>query len=143
MIRDACLTRASGTAERDAALTMLDRRTGRKPATLGADKAYDAASFVTALRERRVTPHIAPNRALSRHGVERHSEIDGRTTRHPGHEISQRIRKRIEAVFGWTKAAAGMRQTRFRGLERVGWGFTIVATAYNLIRLSKLLGAIA
>jgi hypothetical protein len=68
---------------------------------------------------------------------------DGCTTRHPGYAISQVIRKRIEEVFGWTKSAAGLRQTRFRGVERVGWAFSLTAAAYNLVRLPKLLAAVA
>jgi transposase len=139
LVRDTCLTRASGTAERDAGLAMLDRCTVTRRITLGADKGYDVATFVQALRQRRVTPHIAADRRVSKLGVVRHSEIDARTTRYPGYEISQRIRKRIEEVFGWTKSAAGMRQTRFRGVERVGWAFTLTAAAYNLVRLPRLL----
>lgn len=144
LVRDACLTRASGMAEREAALALLDRRprTGRR-ITLGADKGYDATAFVQALRARRVTPHIAANRAISKCGVARRSEIGARTTRHVGYALSQRIRKRIEEVFGWTKSAAGMRQTRFRGLERVGWAFSLAAAAYNLVRLPKLLAPTA
>lgn len=138
LVADACLTRASGAAERDAALMMLDRREAKRRITLGADKGYDVGAFVMALRERQVTPHIAADRRISKHGVERHSEIDGRTTRHPGYEISQRIRKRIEEVFGWKKSAAGTRQTKFRGVERVGWSFVLTAAAYNLIRLPRL-----
>ena len=91
LVADACLTHASGTAERDAALTMLDRRKGRRRITLGADKGYDVAGFVVALRDRQVTPHIAIDRRVSKLGVRRHSEIDGRTTRHVGYGISQRI----------------------------------------------------
>ncbi len=143
LVRDACLTHASGTAERDAALAMLDRRAGKRRITLGADKGYDVTAFVQALRRRRVTPHIAADRRVSKHGVARHSEIDARTTRHPGYAISQRIRKRIEEVFGWTKSAAGLRQTRFRGIERVGWAFTLAAVAYNLVRLPRLLAPTA
>jgi len=139
LVSDVCLTRAGGTAERDAALLLLDRRARGRRITLGADKAYDVAAFVTELRLRRVTPHIAPDRRVSKRGVVRHSEIDGRTTRHPGYAISQCIRKRIEEVFGWVKASAGLRQTKVRGLERVGWGFSLAAAAYNLIRLPRLL----
>ena len=73
----------------------------------------------------------------------RRSAIDGRTTRHPGYAVSERVRKRIEEVFGWTKAAAGFRKTRHRGLARVGWMFTLTATAYNLVRLPKLVGVVA
>lgn len=143
LVSDACLTRAGGTAERDAALTLLDRRSRKKRITLAADKGYDAAAFVTSLRQRRVTPHIAADRRVSKHGVLRRSKIDGRTTRHPGYAISQRIRKRVEQVFGWTKSAAGLRQTKFRGLERVGWSFSLAAAAYNLVRLPRLLAKTA
>ena len=139
LVADACLTHASGTAERDAALTMLDRRKDKRRITPGADKGYDVNGFIVALRDRQVTPHIAADRRVSKHGVERHWEIDGRTTRHIGYKISQRIRKRIEEVFGWTKSAAGKRQTKFRGIDRVGWSFSLTAAAYNLIRLPKLL----
>lgn len=139
LVSDACLTGAGGTAERDAALAMLDRRARGRRITLGADKGYDVAAFVQNLRRRRVTPHIAGDRRVSKCGVVRHSEIDARTTRHAGYEISQRIRKRIEEVFGWMKTAAGMRQTHFRGLDRVGAAFSLTATAYNLVRLPRLL----
>ena len=143
LVADACLTHASGTAERDAALTMLDHRKDKRRITLGADKGYDVAGFIVELRRREVTPHIAADRRVSKHGVKRHSEIDGRTTRYPGYEISQRIRKRIEEIFGWTKAAASKRQTKFRGIDRVGWSFSLTAAAYNLIRLPKLLAQAA
>ena len=95
------------------------------------------AEFVTDLRALNVTPHVAQNT------THRRSAIDGRTTRHPGYAVSGRVRKRIEEVFGWTKATAGFRKTRHRGLERVGWIFTLTATAYNLVRLAKLVGAVA
>jgi hypothetical protein len=101
-----------------------------------ADKAYDAAGFVAALRERNATPHVAQNTS------NRRSVIDGRTTRHPGYTISGRRRKRIEEIFGWTKAA-GLRKTRHRGVARVGWIFSLTVTAYNLVRLPKLSGAAA
>jgi len=121
------------------ALTLVGRLPGKRRITLGADKSYDAQAFIADLRRRRVKPHIAANRSLSRTGQARRSAIDGRTTRHPGYAVSQRIRKRIEEVFGWVKAAAGLRQTRHRGQDRVGWCFTLATTAYNLIRLAKLL----
>src|SRR6516164_2873210 len=96
---------------------------------LGADKAYDVAEFVADLREYNVTPHVAQNT------TNRRSAIDSRTTRHSGYAVSGQVRKRIEEVFGWTKATAGFRKTRHRGLVRVGWMFTLTATAYNLVRL--------
>jgi transposase len=137
LVVDAELTRATGTAERFAALAMLEgvaRDTGRR-VTIGADKGYDTADFVLEVRELNAVPHVAQNTA------DRRSAIDGRTTRHPGYAASQRIRKRIEEVFGWTKSSAGHRKTRFRGLPRVRFAFTLAAAAYNLIRLPKLIAA--
>ena len=101
--------------------------------TLGADKAYDAEDFVNELRSMKVTPHVAQNTSGRR------SAIDGRTTRHGGYAVSQRIRKRIEEAFGWIKTVAGQEKTKFRGRDRVGWAFTFAAAAYNLVRLPKLL----
>ena len=122
------------TAERLAALDMIQGLADRPVAiTLGADKAYDAADFVEELRGLNVRPHVAQNTSGRR------SAIDKRTTRHPGYDASQRIRKRIEEVFGWTKTVAGMRKTKLRGLPKVDWAFTFAAAAYNLIRLPKLL----
>ena len=132
LIVDAVLTPASGTAEREAALTMLGRQAGRQRATLGADKGYDAASFAASMRAISVTPHIARN-------TSRRSAIDGRTTRHAGYVASQRVRKRIEEAFGWIKTTGGLRKTRHRGTARVGWMFTLTAAACNLVRLPKLL----
>jgi transposase len=132
---DTRLTRVSGHAERLAALEMIEPRADRPEAiTLGGDRGFDAADFVMELRDINVTPHIAQNRS-------RRSAIDGRTTRHPGYAVSQRIRKRIEEGFGWMKTIAGLKKTKYRGLERVGWSFTMAAAAYNLIRLPKLMGA--
>ena len=136
LLVDACLTQADGHAERVAALHMIEPRADRPRAiTLGADKAYDAEDFVNELRAMKVTPHVAQNTSG------RSSAIDGRTTRHGGYAVSQRIRKRIEEAFGWIKTIAGQEKTKFRGRERVGWAFTFAAAAYNLTRLPKLLGA--
>jgi transposase len=135
LIVDALVTPATGTAERDATLTMLGRQTGRHRATLGADKAYDTAHLVADLRALNVTPHVAQNTSGRR------SAIDGRTTRHPGYATSQRRRKRIEESFGWIKTVGGLRKTRHRGTARVGWLFTLTAAACNLVRLPKLLAA--
>jgi transposase len=135
LIVDTRLTRVSGHAERLAALEMIEPRADKPEAiTLGGDKGFDAADFVMELREINVTPHIAQN-------LSRRSAIDGRTTRHSGYAVSQRIRKRIEEGFGWMKTIAGLKKTKYRGLERVGWSFTMAAAAYNLIRLPKLMGA--
>ena len=113
---------------------MIEPRADRAQAiTVGADKAYDAEDFVNELRSMNATPHVAQNT----NG--RSSAIDGRTTRHAGYAVSQRIRKRIEEAFGWMKTIGGQEKTKFRGRDRVGWAFTFTAAAYNLARLPKLL----
>lgn len=124
---------ANGTAERDAALVMLEQLMGMQRVTVGGDKGYDTRDFVAECRNLNVTPHVAQN--LKRSGG---SAIDGRTTRHTGYEVSQRSRKRIEECFGWLKTIALMRKVRHRGLAKVGWVFTFAAAAYNLVRMRKL-----
>jgi transposase len=136
------LTQASGTAERDAALIMIDRHSpSTKRITLGGDKAFDVEDFVGELRDRNVTPHIAIDAHLTKTGKRRKTAIDERTTRHAGYEVSQRIRKRIEESFGYIKTVTGLRKTRHCGLSRVGFMFTLAAAAYNLVRIPKLLAA--
>jgi transposase len=124
---------ANGTAERDAALVMLEQVPGGQRVTVGADKGYDTRDFVAECRNLNVTPHVAQN--TKRRGG---SAIDGRTTRHGGYEVSQKKRKRIEECFGWLKTIALIRKVRHRGLEKVGWVFTFAAAAYNLVRMRKL-----
>ena len=147
LVVGSALTLASGTAERAAALEMIDEyRPPQEPGggrrlTLAGDKGYDVEAFVEDLRGRKVTPHIAVQDHVSKTGKRRKTKIDARTTRHPGYAISQVVRKRIEEVFGWTKQGAGLRQSKFRGLARVGAQFTLTLAAYNLIRLPKLLAA--
>ena len=133
LVVGAQLTAATGRAERDAATGLIAAVPGRHRITVGADRAYDAASFVAGLRALNATPHVAQNLAGRR------SRIDRRTVRHPGYLASQRARKRIEEAFAWVKTIAGQDQTRFRGTARAGWAFTLAAAAYNLIRLPKLL----
>jgi transposase len=125
---------ANGTAERDAALIMLEQIPSTRRVTVGADKGYDTKDFISECRHLNVTPHIAQN--VKRNGG---SAIDGRTTRHEGYAISQRKRKRIEECFGWLKTIALMRKVRHRGIEKVGWVFTFAAAAYNLVRMRNLL----
>lgn len=134
LVVDVRLTAATGLAEREAAVSMVEAIPGRHRITVGADKAYDTKDFVANMRELGAAAHVAQNTS------NRRSAIDGRTTRHPGYAVSLRIRKRIEELFGWIKGA-GLRKTRHRGTARVGWMFTLTATAYNLIRLPKLLAA--
>ena len=135
MLTDFQVSTATGTAERDAVPVLLDqaRERGFHPKTTGGDKNYDTRECVEAMRERRVTPHVAQNTRR------RSSAIDGRTTRHPGYALSQRARKRVEEIFGWMKTVGGFRRTRYRGLDRTSLAGYLVATAYNLVRMAKLL----
>jgi transposase len=128
------MLQANGTAERHAAMLMLEQLPGDRRVTVGGDKGYDTKDFVAECRHMHVTPHVAQN--VKRRGG---SAIDSRTTRHEGYSISQRKRKRIEECFGWLKTIALMRKVRHRGLEKVGWMFTFAAAAYNLVRMRKLL----
>ncbi len=120
----------------------LNAKGGKRRITLGGDKGFDVAAFVEDLRNRRVTPHIAVQDHLTKTGKRRKTKIDGRTTRHPGYQISQRIRKRIEEIFGWVKVQGGQGKTKFRGRERVDASFTLALAAYNLVRLPKLLAEV-
>jgi transposase len=135
------VTQATGTAERAAALTLIDNHRPAGRITLGADKAYDVVEFVESLRERQVTPHIAINGHVTKTGKTRRTAVDGRITRHPGYAISQVIRKRIEEIFGWTKPIGGLAQVKVRGLAKVQAVFVFAILAYNLIRIPKLLDA--
>jgi IS5 family transposase len=139
------VSQATGTAERDQALELIDRHRGgcTRRITLGADKAYDVTDFVGELRSRSVTPHIAIDGHLSKTGKPRKTAIDRRTLRHAGYAVSQRCRKRIEEVFGWIKASAGLAKVKFRGRARVDAAFKLALAAYNLIRLPRLLEATA
>jgi IS5 family transposase len=126
-------TCAYGSAERDAALLMVEALPGTQRITLGADKGYDARDFIDELRHMEITPHVAQN------DTNRRSAVDERTTRHAGYQLSQKARKRIEEVFGWMKSIGLLRKMRHRGLERVGWMFTFTAAAYNLVRIRNLM----
>jgi len=123
---------ATGTAEREAAIEMLNELPDSRWITLGADKNYDTREFVAQLRELEVTPHVAQN------DTRRRSAIDGRTTRHTGYAISQQKRKRVEEIFGWLKTVGGFRKLRHRGHERVEWMFTFAVAVYNLVRIRNL-----
>jgi hypothetical protein len=134
LVVDTELLQCNGTAERDAAMLMAERVEGTERITLGADKGYDTKDYVQEMRGMNVTPHVTQND--KRPGG---SAIDGRTTRHPGYQVSQRKRKRIEEVFGWIKTVGMFRKTRHRGLQTVRWVFTFTATAYNLVRMRNLM----
>ena len=134
LIADVEVLQATGTAERDAALLMMEAIPGDHPVTVGADKGYDTKDFVEEARNVHATPHVAQKK---------HSAIDGRTTRHAGYGVSQQKRKRVEEIFGWMKTIGGMRKLRHRGLQLVAWMFTFAAAAYNLVRIRNLSTALA
>jgi len=129
---DVLVNLATGTAERDAAFAMAAEIPGDRRVTIGGDKNYDTAALIDDWRHLNVTPHVAQN------DTRRCSAIDKRTTRHPGYQISQQKRKRVEEIFGWLKTVGGLRKLRHRGLERVAWMFTFAVAAYNLVRLRNL-----
>ena len=133
LIVDAEVFEANGTAERHAALGMLEQIPGTKPVTVGGDKGYDTADFVAECRHLAATPHVAQN-----NGRRGGSAIDARTTRHAGYGISQQKRKRIEECFGWLKTIALLRKVRHRGIFKVDWVFTFACAAYNLVRMRNL-----
>lgn len=132
LVVDAETTLANGTAEREAAKAMVARTIDKAGATLGADKGYDVAEFVEAMRDAKVTPHVAQKA--------KGSAIDGRTTRHAGYKDSLKIRKRIEEIFGWSKTVGGLRKTRFVGLAKVAAQTVFTFAAYNLTRIATLFG---
>jgi len=129
LVVDVTLTKATGTAEREAALDMPEKVPGKHRITVGADKNYDTNDFVTACREMNVTPHVAGRQW---------SIIDQRTIRHPGYQLSQRVRKRIEEIFGWIKTVGGGRKLRYLGVARNQLWVELTAAAYNLVRIVKL-----
>lgn len=136
LLVDFVVTRATGTAERDVVPKLLEqsRRRGFRPRTLGGDQNFDTRDCVRTIRQAGVTPHVTQN--TKRRGG---SAIDGRTTRHQGYAVSQRLRKRVEEIFGWMKTVGGLRKTRYRGVERTGLCGHFVGVAYNLVRMLRLL----
>ena len=130
LVVDVVVTQATGTAERDTALDMLQKVPGKHRITLGADKGYDTDDFVTECRELNVTPHVA---------CRKYTILDKRTTRHPGYQVSQRIRKRIEEIWGWIKTVGGGRKLRYKGVARNQLWAELATAAYNLVRMAKLI----
>jgi len=117
------------------AIEMIDRElSGCRRITVGGDKAYDTKGFVAECRARAVTPHVAQNI-----NAQRGSAIDNRTAHHEGYRVSQRLRKRVEEIFGWMKTIGGFRRTRYRGKERTRLASYLVGAAYNLLRMARLL----
>lgn len=132
LLVDLRVSTATGKAEREVALVMIDDHERPTRTTLGADRAYDTRKFVDDCRQLGVTPHVAQNT------TNRRSAVDGRTTRHFGYAISQRLRMRIEQIFGWGKTIGGLRRTRLRGLARTQFGSYLIGAAYNLLRITNL-----
>lgn len=132
LLVDLRVSTATGKAERAVAIEMLAAHERPPRTTLGADRGYDTRDFVDACRELGATPHVA------QHTTNRSSAIDRRTTRHVGYSISQRLRMRIEQVFGWGQTIGGLRRTRLRGLARTRFGTSLIGAAYNLLRVSNL-----
>jgi transposase len=132
LVVDVETTQATGKAEREAAKTLVERTVKKTGATLGADKGYDVPEFVEAMRQAKVTPHVARK--------DKGSAIDGRTTRHAGYKTSLKIRKRIEEVFGWSKTVGGLDKARFVGLAKVTTQTVFTFAAYNLTRMATLFG---
>jgi transposase len=133
------VTPATGRAEREAAVDMLADLRGCHRVTVAGDKGYDTREFVATLRTMRITPHVAQYTATAK----RASAIDARTTRHAGYATSQRKRKLVEQAFGWMKTIGGLRKLHHRGGALVDWIFTFKAAVYNIVRLRRLLAAMA
>jgi transposase len=129
LVVDTILTQATGTAEREAALSMLTRVPGDHRITLGADKNYDTKDFIKVCRDWIVTPHVACRETTI---------LDRRTTRHAGYQISQRIRKRVEEIFGWIKTVGGGRKLRYKGTKRNQFWMELALAAYDLVRIARL-----
>lgn len=125
------VTEAGTRQEWSAGVDLLSEQPCRPGQTVGADKGYDVGPFVAPCREMGITPHVASRKQYSR--------IDGRTTRHPGYAMSQRLRKRVEQPFGWMKTYGTLRKLRHRGRDNVDWLFRLTATAYNITRLKGLM----
>ena len=131
----ALVSAATGTAERDNAVVLVAGAPYRQAhITTGGDKRFDTRACVAELRAVGSTPHVAQNDTPTHP-----SAIDGRTVRHAGYAVSQRVRKRIEEIFGWLKTIGLCRQTHFRGTARVGWMVTLATAVYNLVRMRRLL----
>ncbi len=129
LVVNVTVTQATGTAERDTALDMLDQVPGAQRITVGADKNYDTSDFVTECREMNVTPHVARRQG---------THLDQRTVRQPGYQVSQRVRQRVEEIFGWIKTVGGGRKLRYTGVERNQLWAELTVAAYNLVRMAKL-----
>jgi transposase len=137
-------TLAGNASEREAALSMLDRtlspkdqRKAEQKITLGADTLYQDSKFIQELRDREVAPHVSEyteqSSNLGKNSLTEEERADTRRS------ISQRKRKLIERVFGWSKLDSVLRQVKLRGLERVDWFYRLAMAAHNLVRMRKLI----
>lgn len=137
LLVDIAVTPADTSSQWSSAESILKRqaRKGRRPATLGGDKGYDTRDFIGMLKKRRIVPHIAANS-----GRPGGSAVDSRTIKQKGYDISQRVRKRVEEIFGWMKTIGGLRKTRYKGQGRTQMAAWMVGAAYNLLRIAKLVG---
>ena len=129
VVGNATVPPATGTAEREAAIAVLNRRPTTRRITLGGDTNDDTQRFVQELRAVQVTPHV------TQHTTTRARAMEGRTTRHPGYAIRHRKRKRVEEMFGWLKTGGMLRKVTLRSVPRVDWLVTFAAAAYNLVRM--------
>jgi transposase len=131
LVVDVESTQATGRAEREAAIRMIDRSVRKPGATVGTDKGFDTAEFLAALERRGIKAHVA--RKVSG------SAVDGRTARGKGYAMSLRRRKMIEEAFGWIKTVGGLRKTRHKGLEKLSGQALFAFAAYNLTRMLSLM----
>lgn len=150
LIVETCVTEANGTAERDAAIAMIQdykKKHGRGPKTVGADAGYDAGEFLVRLEQEEITPHVAMTSQQptdpSTARADRKALIEARIrmqTRQQTieYDVSQRVRKRVEECFGWAKTIAGLDRSRWVGRWKLQQYFDVAASAYNLLRLTKL-----
>jgi transposase len=140
---DVAVDFADGKAERRNAIEMLrrvERRHGLKPRTLGADTGYDDGEFLVDLELQKITPHVPVKSGKIKSRDER-GNARRRARRRMGqirYEISQRVRKRIEQIFGWKKTVAGLARTRFIGHKRIWMDALMSGAAFNLLRMTKL-----
>ncbi len=130
LVVNATVTHATGTAETDAAIKMINDISTNKKKTIGADKGYDSGRFVKKMRAMKTTPHVAKKKIGK--------TIDKRTTRHAGYQISLRKRKRVEEIFGWLKTIGPIRKTKYKGISRISRSFTFASTVFNLVRMANI-----
>lgn len=134
---------ADGQAERRNAHQLLQhvrRRHRLYPRTLGMDRGYDDGKFLTELETEGIIPHvpIRRGRLVARDAAGQARRRARARQRQRGYGLSQRVRKRVEEIFGWCKTVGGMARSRFVGLKRTLQQMQLVGSAYNLLRLARL-----